>query len=183
MIRNIDTNKNEVSIYMMFYPIAWDRHCFDYCNEEQVIGKVKELGKGKVTFCKWGDMDVDDDGECRSAEVDQDFFNDWDDCPIYDEEYADDENEDKKSALETIGQTEDFVKSHWCLAVTEEVKDGILYPIEHVVETDGIEDKVFEYKDGTFTAFWIDEDGEIQHAERRTLENAKEVLKKAHGKC
>lgn len=125
MNRHIDTNKNEVTIYMMFYPITWDRHCFDYCNEEQVIAKVKELGKDKVTFCKWADMDVDDDGDCRSAEFDSDWFNDWDDDPIYADGDADDENEDKKSALETIGQTEEFVKSHWCLAVTEDIKDAI----------------------------------------------------------
>lgn len=183
MFRNIDTNKEQVTIYMMFYPIDWGRECFDALNEEQVIAKVMELGKDKVTFCKWADMDVDYDGECRSAGYDEDFFNDWDDEPIYDEEFEEEEKNTKKGALETIGQTEDFVKSHWCLAVTEDVKDEIVYPIEHVVETDGIEDKVLEYKDGTFTAFWNDEDGDIQHAERRTLEGAKEVLRKAHGKC
>ena len=183
MFRNIDTNKEQVTIYMMFYPIDWGRECFDALNEEQIITMVMELGKDKVTFCKWADMDVDYDGECRSAEYDEDFFNDWDDDPIYDEEFEEEEKNTKKGALETIGQTEDFVKSHWCLAVTEDVKDGIVYPIEHVVETDGIEDKVLEHKDGTFTAFWFDEDGDIQHANRRTFEDAKEVLRKAHGKC
>lgn len=183
MIRNIDTKKKEVTIYMMFYPIILGRYYFDSLNEKQVIAKVKELGNDKVTFCKWADMDVDDDGDCRSADVDEEFFNDWDDTPIYDEEFEEEEKKIKEGALETIGQTEDFVKSHWCLAVTEDVKDEILYPIEHIVETDGIEDKVLEYKDGTFTAFWVDEDGDIQHAERKTLEDAKEVLKTAHGKC
>jgi len=183
MIRNINTEKEQVTIYMMFYPISWGRHCFDFCDEKQVIEKVKEWGKDKVTFCKWADMDVDDDGDCRVAELDSDWFNDWDDDPIYADGDADDEREDKKSALETIGQTEEFVKSHWCLAVTEGVKDGIVYPIEHVVETDGIEDKVLEYKDGTFTAFWLDEDNEIQHAESKSLDGAKKALKKAHGKC
>ena len=68
------------------------------------------------------------------------------------------------------------------------VKELATFPIEHIVTTvvgvDEIEDKVLEYKDGTFTAFWINADGDIDYKSRNSLDEAKEVLKKVHNaKC
>lgn len=68
------------------------------------------------------------------------------------------------------------------------VKELATFPIEHIVTTivgvDEIEDKVLEYKDGTFTAFWINADGDIDYKSGNSLDEAKAILKKVHNaKC
>lgn len=62
------------------------------------------------------------------------------------------------------------------------------FPIEHIVTTivgaDEIHDKVLEYKDGTFTAFWLNADGDIDSKSGNSLDEVKAILKKAHNaKC
>ena len=58
------------------------------------------------------------------------------------------------------------------------------FPIEHIVTTivgaDEIDDKVLEYKDGTFTAFWLNADGDIDYKSGNSLDDAKAILYGVH---
>ena len=53
-------------------------------------------------------------------------------------------------------------------------------PKEHVVTTGEYEDKVLEYADGTFEAFWFNVDGDIVSEKCNSLNEAAEVLERVH---
>lgn len=64
------------------------------------------------------------------------------------------------------------------------LRELVTFPIEHIVTTivgaDEIYDKVLEYKDGTFTAFWLNADGDIDHHSGNSLDDIKSFLYGVH---
>ena len=106
----------------MWYPMDWERHVFDefiHVESEKIAARVMELQNEypkdaqDITFTPWGEHEVFSD-----ADYDADLFNDWDDNA---EQWLIDECrgliEGKCKEL-----TEEFVKAHWCVAVTEQTK-------------------------------------------------------------
>ena len=61
----------------------------------------------------------------------------------------------------------------------DKIKKGD-YPIVHIVTTGEFEDKVFECADGTFEAFYINEDNDVDAISCNSLEEAKEKLKRVY---
>lgn len=113
----MNTNDKKIKVVLMFYPISWDRYRFDNMTPTEVISDVVSLGAGSVKFVDWCEV-----SEWNNNEIshEQDCFNDWDDL------IEDDFREEMLKKIENCGIDEQFVKKHWCYAVTKEMADSIL---------------------------------------------------------
>lgn len=113
----METNDKKIKVVLMFYPISWERHRFDDMTPTEVIADVVSLGAGSVRFVDWCEV-----SEWNNDEIgyEQDCFNDWDDL------IEDDFREEMLKKIEKRDIDEQFVKKHWCYAVTKEMADAIL---------------------------------------------------------
>lgn len=115
----METKKEKV--FLMFYPIDWMRHVFDDYSHTETAGIVSKVEELKREYPNQGDdIKIIPWGECENwndADYDADLFNDWDDSA---EEWLVDECNAMitDNALEL---TEDYIKAHWCVAVSEDV--------------------------------------------------------------
>lgn len=107
----------KVPVFLMFYPIDWERHTFEDMTSNEIIDFVKERGTDDVKFVKWGDVT---DWDWSDANYDADLFNDWDDT-----EDEDVENECRE-LCEYLKLDKKTVKDHWCYPVTKNMVDVIL---------------------------------------------------------
>ena len=116
----METKKEKV--FLMFYPIDWMRHVFDDFSHTEtvgIVGKVQELKRDypnhadDIKIIPWGE--VESGRWIDEAEYDADCFNDWDD--MADEELI----AENLLRIKGTGLTEDYIKAHWCVAVTEDV--------------------------------------------------------------
>lgn len=116
----------KVKAFMMFYPIDWQRHIFDYTEQRDMPAKVKEL-KAKypnvaddITFVEWGETDASKYDD--SLAWDEECLNNWDD------DITKEERKENKAMIKGKKPrlTESFIMAHWCVAVREEVKAAIL---------------------------------------------------------
>lgn len=109
-------------VFIMFYPIDWERYIFEGMPKDEIIKFVKEHGINDVKFVTWNDMVdwdwVDYDWDELYYYID--LFNDWDD--------TEDEDVEKecREMCECLKLDEKMVKDHWCYPVTKSMKDAIL---------------------------------------------------------
>ena len=100
----------------LFYPVstkngnnAWQefhRHQFDTSNDSEIVETLSEV-KDKIRIVRT-DKDV---------EYEADLFNDWDD-------YVDDcLIQELQETAKELNVDEEFVKEHWCIAVSDNVAD------------------------------------------------------------
>ena len=107
----------KVQVFLMFYPIKWERHIFDGMSTSEIISFVKEHGIEDVRFVEWGYL-VDSDWS--EIDYDADLFNDYDDM-------ADDYIiKDCKKLCKGKNLRKNFIMDHWCYPVTKSMKDAIL---------------------------------------------------------
>lgn len=94
----------------LFYPVSQfdeERYEFDDSSDDAIIDALRNEQDIKIIQT---DTDV---------EYEADLFNDWDDC-------AEDWLIDECSAIiEGYDIDSDFVKSHWCVAVTDNVAKAL----------------------------------------------------------
>lgn len=108
------------SVTLMFYPINWERHVFDGMNTEQIIEYVRTHEHWDVWLFDWGEHDMDEDGDCVVAELDCDLFNNWNERNSPDSEtqlYL----MDSIDIGESYDKNEEFILSHWCVALQETI--------------------------------------------------------------
>lgn len=107
----------KVQVFLMFYPIDWERHIFDNMTSNEIINFVKERGVEDVRFVEWGDIT---DWDWSEANYDADLFNDWDD--------TEDEDVEKecRELCKHLKLDKKMVKGHWCYPVTKNMVDVIL---------------------------------------------------------
>lgn len=119
--REINERYPKTKVFLMFYPISWERHIFDYTDMQDIPDKVKELKANSllmdakdITFVPWGETEENTYDD--SLDWDVECLNNWDD---------DTTEEERFSNLKRIKGTtlsEWFIRHHWCIAVTEETK-------------------------------------------------------------
>ena len=107
----------KVQVFLMFYPIDWERHTFEDMTSNEIIDFVKKHGTDDVKFYKWGDVT---DWDWSDANYDADLFNDWDDMS---EDYV---IADCKKMCKKLKLDKNTVKDHWCYPVTKNMVDVIL---------------------------------------------------------
>lgn len=115
----------KIKMYMMFYPIDWQRHVFDYTEPCDIADKVKELqaeypsDANDITFVEWGE--IDEGSYCDELYWDEDCLNNWDD------DTTKEERKENKAMIRGRKPklTESFIMAHWCFAVSEDVKNAI----------------------------------------------------------
>ncbi len=107
----------KVQVFLMFYPIDWERHTFEDMTSNEIIDFVKKHGTDNVKFAKWGDVT---DWDWSDANYDADLFNDWDD--------TEDEDVEKecRELCKHLKLDKKMVKEHWCYPVTKNMVDVIL---------------------------------------------------------
>ena len=119
----METKKQKV--FLMFYPIDWQRHVFDnydHTESEGIAERVKELQREypndshDITFTPWGEY-----AECIDAYCDADLFNVWDDDA---EDWLIKECEEmiRDNSLDL---TKGFIMEHWCVPITDYTKNAI----------------------------------------------------------
>lgn len=104
------SKKDIIPVQLMFYPIKWERHNFDYMTNDEIIKFVKEHGIDDVKFVPWGTIT---DWDWSDINYDADLFNDWDDDA---EEYLIKECE---NLIKDTDLSKNFIFNHWCYPVTE----------------------------------------------------------------
>lgn len=102
----------KVPVFLMFYPIGWERHTFDFMSTDEITDFVKKHSAEEVKFVPWGDNLPD-------ADYDADLFNDYDDMA---EDYL---IADCKKLCKEKNLTKDFIMNHWCYPVKEDTMDKI----------------------------------------------------------
>lgn len=108
---------DKIKVYLMFYPINWNRHDFDYMQTPEIINTIKERGTDDVKFVPWCEITED---QWEEVWYDADLFNDWDD-------FADDYViEDCQKLIRGTELTEQYIKEHWCMVVTKDTMDKIM---------------------------------------------------------
>ena len=114
----------KVKVFMMFYPIDWQRHAFDYTEPCDIPNKVKKLQaehendeQKDISFVPWSL--IDEGVYSDELNWDVDSLNNWD----YDTE--DEYRQENLKLIEGTTLTEDFIMQHWCIAISEEVKNAI----------------------------------------------------------
>ena len=114
----------KVKMYMMFYPENWQRHIFDYTKPCDIADKVKELqaehanDKQKdISFVPWGE--INEGAYCGELYWDVDCLNNWDD------DTTEEDRQENLKLIEGTTLTESFIMAHWCIGVSEDVKNAI----------------------------------------------------------
>ena len=107
----------KVQVFLMFYPIDWERHTFDFMSTDEIINFVKEHGVEDVRFVEWG---YTADGNMSEIDYDADLFNDYDDLA---DPYV---IKDCKKLCKGKNLEKDFIMNHWCYPVTKNMVDAIL---------------------------------------------------------
>jgi hypothetical protein len=107
----------KVQVFLMFYPIDWERHTFEDMTSNEIINFVKEHGTEDVRFVEWG---YTIDGDLSEIDYDADLFNDYDDLA---DPYV---IKDCKKLSKDKNLKKDFIMNHWCYPVTKNMVDAIL---------------------------------------------------------
>lgn len=106
----------KVQVFLMFYPINWERHIFDNMSTSEIISFVKKHGIEDVRFVPWGSIN---DWDWSEVNYDADLFNDYDDK-------ADDYIiKDCKKLCKGKNLRKNFIINHWCYPVTKNTVDTI----------------------------------------------------------
>lgn len=107
---------DKVQVFLMFYPIDWQRHTFDDMSTAEIIDFVKKHGIEDVRFVSWCSIN---DWDWSEVNYDADLFNDYDDK-------ADDYIiKDCKKLCKGKNIRKDFIINHWCYPVTKNTVDTI----------------------------------------------------------
>lgn len=106
----------KVQVFLMFYPMDWERHIFDVMSTSEIITFAKEHGIEDVRFVEWGYLVGSDWSEIY---YDVDLLNDYDDDA---DTYV---IKDCKKICKGKNLRKDFIMSHWCYAVTKNTMDAI----------------------------------------------------------
>lgn len=114
----------KVKMFMMFYPIDWQRHIFDYTEPCDIPDKVKELQaehandeQKDISFVPWGL--IDEGVYCDELNWDEECLNNWDD------DTTEEDRQENLKLIEGTTLTESFIMAHWCIGVSEDVKNAI----------------------------------------------------------
>lgn len=107
----------KVQVFLMFYPIDWQRHTFDSMSTSEIISFVKEHGIEDVRFVEWGYLI---DSDWSEINYDADLFNDYDDMA---EDYV---IKECKKLCKGKNLRKNFIMNHWCYPVTKNMMDTIL---------------------------------------------------------
>lgn len=107
---------DKVQVFLMFYPINWERHIFDNMSTSEIISFVKEHGIEDVRFVPWCSIN---DWDWSEVNYDADLFNDYDDK-------ADDYIiKDCKKLCKGKNLRKNFIINHWCYPVSKNTVDAI----------------------------------------------------------
>jgi len=106
----------KVQVFLMFYPIDWQRHTFDDMSTSEIISFVKERGIEDVRFVPWCSIT---DWDWSEVNYDADLFNDYDDMA---EDYV---IKDCKKLCKDKNLKKNFIMNHWCYPVSKNTMDAI----------------------------------------------------------
>lgn len=106
----------KAQVFLMFYPMDWQRHTFDGMSTSEIISFVKEHGIEDVRFVEWGYLI---DSDWSEIYYDADLFNDYDDMA---DDYV---IKDCKKLCKGKKLRKDFIMNHWCYPVTKNTMDAI----------------------------------------------------------